>query len=47
MIKPNYNTLKQFATHYCPEDWFYEDTLIALLDTEYCSYINGCADDAI
>jgi len=34
-LKPNYNTLKQFATHYCPEDWFYEETLTVFLDTQF------------
>jgi len=36
-LKPNCNTLKQFATHYCPEDWFYEETLglIVFIDTEF------------
>jgi len=33
-LKPNYNSLKQFATHYCPEDWFYEETLSVFFDTQ-------------
>ena len=34
-LKPNCNTLKQFATHYCSEDWFYEEMLSIFLDTQF------------
>jgi len=34
-MKPNYNTLKQFATHYYPKDWFYTEMLIVFLDTNF------------